>query len=61
MSKNVSMKKPYCKVCHDAGKTESEYTSHWVKDLTGKLPVSAEGAGLRSWPVGGPGAAQACR
>ena len=36
MSKNVSMKKPYCKVCHDAGKTESEYTSHWVKDLTGK-------------------------
>ena len=34
MSKNV--KKPYCKVCHDAGKTESVYTSHWVKDLTGK-------------------------
>ena len=35
-TKNVSMKKPYCKVCHDAGKTESEYTSHWVKDLNGK-------------------------
>lgn len=36
MSKNVIVKKPYCKVCHDAGKTESEYTSHWVKDLSGK-------------------------
>lgn len=35
-TKNVTMKKPYCKVCHDAGKPESEYTSHWVKDLTGK-------------------------
>ena len=34
-TKNVT-KKPYCKVCHDAGKPESEYTSHWVKDLTGK-------------------------
>ena len=33
---NVSTKKPYCKVCRDAGKPESEYTSHWVKDLTGK-------------------------
>jgi len=29
-------KKPYCKVCHDAGKPESEYTNHWVKDLNGK-------------------------
>jgi len=29
-------KKPYCKVCFDAGKTEKEYTSHWVKDLSGK-------------------------
>ena len=39
MSKNfktVIAKKPYCKVCHDAGKSESEYTNHWVKDLTGK-------------------------
>lgn len=38
-TKNVKSgadKKPYCKVCHDAGKPESEYTSHWVKDLTGK-------------------------
>lgn len=33
---NVSTKKPYCKVCRDAGKPESEYTTHWVKDLTGK-------------------------
>lgn len=23
--------KPFCKVCHDAGKPESEYTSHFVK------------------------------
>jgi hypothetical protein len=38
MSRNIknNSKKPYCKVCHDAGKPESEYTSHWVKDLTGK-------------------------
>ncbi len=35
MSRN-NIKKPFCKVCHDAGKPESEYTSHWVKDLTGK-------------------------
>jgi len=31
-----NVKKPYCKVCQDAGKPESEYTSHWVKDLSGK-------------------------
>jgi hypothetical protein len=38
MSRNINSnnKKPYCKVCQDAGKSESEYTSHWVKDLTGK-------------------------
>jgi len=29
-------KKPYCKVCHDAGKSESVYTSHWVKSLPDK-------------------------
>ena len=29
-------KTPFCKVCQDAGKSENEYTSHWVKDLTGK-------------------------
>jgi len=30
-------KKPFCKVCHDAGKPESEFTNHWVKDLNGKI------------------------
>ena len=28
-----SVKKPYCKVCHDAGKSESDYTSHFVRSL----------------------------
>ena len=27
--------KPFCKVCRDAGKPESEYTSHFVKDQPG--------------------------
>lgn len=27
----------FCKVCKDAGKTETEYTSHYVKDKTGKV------------------------
>lgn len=36
MSRTTIVKKPYCKVCQDAGKSESEYTSHWVKDLSGK-------------------------
>ena len=27
----VKAVKPFCKVCHDAGKPESEYTSHFVK------------------------------
>ena len=40
-SRNASLKqrnspsaprKPYCKVCHDAGKTETEYTSHYVRE-----------------------------
>ena len=26
---------PYCKVCRDAGKSEKEYTSHFVKDQPG--------------------------
>lgn len=26
-------KKPHCKVCQDAGKPESVYSSHWVKSL----------------------------
>ena len=25
----------YCKVCHDAGRPKSEYTSHFVKDKKG--------------------------
>jgi len=29
------MSNPYCKVCHDAGKPESEYRNHWVKDRNG--------------------------
>jgi hypothetical protein len=34
MSRNTPVtKKPYCKVCFDAGKPESEYTSHWVRSL----------------------------
>jgi hypothetical protein len=34
MSTNTkSTKKPFCKVCHDAGKPESEYTSHYVRSL----------------------------
>lgn len=37
MSRNSKIhpasKKPYCKVCFDAGKPESEYTSHWVRSL----------------------------
>lgn len=40
---NTNAKKPYCKVCHDAGKPESEYTSHWVKSLpdrSGKSTVT---------------------
>ena len=27
----------FCKVCKDAGKTETEYTSHYVKDKSGKI------------------------
>jgi hypothetical protein len=36
MNNNNTMKKPYCKVCHDAGKPEKEYTSHYVKSLPDK-------------------------
>ena len=32
-TKKVVSKKPFCKVCHDAGKTEAEYTSHFVRSL----------------------------
>jgi hypothetical protein len=33
--KQQSAVKPYCKVCHDAGKSEKEYTSHFVKSAPG--------------------------
>jgi len=33
---NKTKIKMFCKVCKDAGKTETEYTSHYVKDKTGK-------------------------
>jgi hypothetical protein len=35
MLSNQISKTPYCKVCHDAGKTD--YSSHWLKDKTGKI------------------------
>ena len=28
-------RRPFCKVCFDAGKTKAEYTTHWVKDKQG--------------------------
>lgn len=31
-----SARKPFCKVCYDAGKSESEYTNHYVKSLPDK-------------------------
>jgi hypothetical protein len=44
MSRNQSnrrpspaFKKPFCKVCCDAGKSEKEYTSHFVKDRGGDV------------------------
>ena len=48
MSRNVknttaTRRERYCKVCHDAGKPESEYTSHWVRSLpdrSGKTTVT---------------------
>ena len=39
----VSNNKPFCKVCQDAGKTEIEYTSHYVRsmpDKSGKTKVT---------------------
>lgn len=42
MYKNASKSKavkPYCKVCHDAGKPESQYTSHYVKSEPGDFGV----------------------
>ena len=40
---NNSQKKPFCKVCFDAKKPESEYTSHFVRslpDMNGKTIVT---------------------
>ena len=42
-TKQSSSKKPFCKVCQDAGKTEIEYTSHYVRsmpDKSGKTKVT---------------------
>jgi hypothetical protein len=36
-SANNALKKSFCKVCCDAGKSESEYTNHCVKNNTGKV------------------------
>jgi CRISPR/Cas system-associated endonuclease Cas3-HD len=35
VTSNKVAAKPFCKVCHDAGKTEAEYTSHFVKSEPG--------------------------
>ena len=32
--------KPYCKVCHDAGKPESVYTSHYVKSRDNSATIT---------------------
>lgn len=34
-SRTAPAPKPFCKVCHDAGKSEKEYTSHFVKSEPG--------------------------
>jgi hypothetical protein len=34
-SRNEQIRRPYCKVCHDAGKPESEYNSHFVRSSIG--------------------------
>ena len=35
----VKAVKSFCKVCHDAGKSEAEYTSHFVKSMPGPSGV----------------------
>jgi len=35
VTNNKAAIKPFCKVCHDSGKTEAEYTSHFVKSEPG--------------------------
>ena len=32
MSSRMSSNKKYCKVCHDSGKSEKEYTSHFTRE-----------------------------
>ena len=39
-NKSTVSKKLYCKVCHDAGKSESEYTSHYVRSLPDRVGKS---------------------
>ena len=34
-NRKQSVAKKFCKVCQDAGKSESEYTSHFVRDSPG--------------------------
>lgn len=35
LNNNKSVKKPFCKICFDSGKSENEYTSHFVKSEPG--------------------------
>jgi len=37
--RTTKVNKPYCKVCHDSGKSEAEYTSHFVKSEPGPKGV----------------------
>ena len=37
MNHTLSIKKPFCKVCQDAGKDEKEYTSHSIKNEIGTV------------------------
>jgi hypothetical protein len=37
MNNNNNTKKPFCKVCKDAKKTEKEYSSHYPKDGNGQV------------------------
>jgi hypothetical protein len=37
MNQTQSTKKPFCKVCQDAGKDEKEYTSHSIKNERGTV------------------------
>lgn len=36
LNRQAPAKKPFCKVCHDAGKPEIDYTSHHVRSLPDK-------------------------